>query len=355
MNSMDVASTPEPLLETAKTKLIALWFIVVSLISVLVVIITAMLSMNLVFHNVLPDDVMFISLFLYGSMILVFSYLCVLAYKISSSVHRLEIQAYQSARLLFLVNIVGSGISIGVSIIFRVGLPGMLSALISIAVNGLLLFILTSEKRLFTREGKKSLWNMSVLAVIFLVCISLAGIYIQTLTRQRTEAAVKELDKKIADELKQQNAEPTVKQWTKYRNNTFHFQMDIPEGWAVKEYPPDLQFGQESTLIAFSGDKPLPNERYIGLENAHTYVVAFPTTATRDYSLFQRRISQIGQDNFSAGTLGGISGVDNGIDISVEQGGYVYEFFMKLQVDEKYNYTPSPLSRRMKESFRFTQ
>ncbi|MEN9327246.1 MAG: hypothetical protein RI947_54 [Candidatus Parcubacteria bacterium] len=342
-------------LESTKTKLLALWFIIVSLVSILVVVGTLLLVMNTISYSVLPDDVMFVSLFLYGSMIVVFGYICVLGYKVSAAIHRLEFQAYRSARLLFLVNIVGSSINILLSIILKLGSVGIVTSLSSVIVNGILLYLLSSERRLFTKEGKQSLWKMSVAGVALLVVVSVTGLYLQVLTHQRKESAIRELDQKIANELAKQNAEPVVTKWTKYQNDVFHFQMDVPEGWTIKEYPPDTEFGQQSTLIAFSGDKPLSGNRFVALENAHTYIIVFPSTDTAGYDLFQRRMSLIGRDNFTHATLGGVPGVDSSLNISAEHAGYVYEFFMKLQTDEEYNFSYSSLSLKMKDSFKFTQ
>lgn len=351
--------TDIPLAESFRTKLIALWFVVSTLLSALVALAAIIIAALTLSSGSLPDTMMLLTLGMYASIIVTFVYLALVSYKISSGIHRLEIPAYGSAQLLILFNIAGSIIGIAIALFMKAGNLSLIPSLVSIAINGVLLYILRSERTLFIREGSTLLWKMTVGAVVLLVIMTLGSVGIQWKMKQQAEADLKAFSKELADraaaERARINAEPTVTEWTRYKNDTFMFEMEIPEGWDVREYPPFKGTDDLSYIIALNGKGMLPADRYSIVDRSHTFITVYPVTDTKHYQFFQMRMSQIGRSGYKAAVLGGVQGVDNGLDIAVEHKGFVYEFTDKHLLNKNDEYVPSPISERMRSTFVFTE
>lgn len=352
-------ATDIPLAESFRTKLIALWFVVSTLLSALVALAAIIIAALTISSGSLPDTMMLLTFGMYTSIIVTFVYLALVSYKISSGIHRLEIAAYRSAHLLILFNIAGSTLGIAAALLLKAGTLSLIPSLVSIAINGTLLYILRSERTLFIREGSTLLWKMTVGAVVLLVIMTLGSVGIQWKMKQQAEADLKDFSKELADraaaERARINAEPTVTEWTRYKNDTFMFEMKIPEGWDVREYPPFKGTDDLSYIIALNDKGMLPADRYSIVDRSHTFITVYPVTDTKHYQFFQMRMSQIGRSGYKAAVLGGVQGVDNGLDIAVEHKGFVYEFTDKQLLNKNDEYVPSPISERMRSTFVFTE
>lgn len=349
-----IPSKPSPARqETTKIKIVALWFVLVGLAGILLAL-GLLAGGILVLSQSSPDSPYLILQLIYffvGASVFTFSALLLL--KISSLIHKLETVGYQSAFIFLSAIAFGSLVTAPIFFFIERQLPTVIFGLFSFGINSLLLYLLRSEKQRFTAVTINQSPKIKTMAAVILLFLTIPlGIFLQVSAKTFEERQMKETLRELAEKEREKNPEPEVSAWESYTNLQFGFRINVPASWYRKEYLPD-EYWQE-TRIAF-GPTELPDYWYP--DALYFWVTVFPTTDQYMYSMFQERLSKIGQGYFKKEDLGGVEGVgevDNG-SVAAEHKNYVYELHLHLTVDDELNYHRSEISEKILSSFKFTE
>lgn len=348
-DALQEVSTPNPLPESIRIKVVALVLVVEGLIGILLTL-ASVVSLFLAFSRLFPV-IFLLTVGVVGGSGLLFGYSSFLLWKISASLHRLEEEGYRAAFFHFSFVLISSVIfGIGQSIL--VSPQALIGTILSLSINGMLLFLLYSHRSRFVFPQIVFLRKKLIVAECLLLLILPLGLVIQHENRVYTERAQQDLIKQIAEEKRKADPEPVVEAWEAYTNGQLKFSMDIPKGWQSKEYPPSA-YSHETRIGFDPGELPQdwnPDAIYMS-------VSVFPVTDTINYPLFQTRLSKVGQPPLihKSAILGGIAGEETIGTVSVEHEGFVYAFEPHLVEDDALNYTASDISKRSLSSFLFIE
>jgi len=344
--------------ETIKTKIVAFWFVLVGIFGILISLGSlAVLLFTMLQLSQLGVDFIFIIFFVLAAV--GFFTLSFYSFKISSLIHRLDREGYRTA-MLYLITMMGGSLLTALGYVFTKQAQYILLFLPAISINAVIVYILYAERSLFeAKPGPKIFKKMLIVLAILFFLITPLGFYIKVKTEQfavRQERLAESqrqaaLQKIIEDSKKR---EKEIISWERYKNEQFGFELEYPSGWFMKIYPPEYWTqwgGAEEIVIAFA-EKEMP--KYWSADIPYFWISIYQSDEQNFmYQNFRSRMSKIGTSLFFSATLGGEKGVDNGLSIAVQHGGYVYELSLHSVLDENLNLVYSDISKKIWSSFKF--
>lgn len=345
----------QQLKETTRTKIAALWFVLSGVVGVLL----GLLSIGgfaITMGQPLVSLVQLVFFLLAGIVFLVLAFYC---FKISSLIHCLDREGYETALIFLQTMMLGSLVSAIIGLVIKKQ-PSSSFILAAIIPNAVIVSLLYSQRDVFAVDsGIRILKRVAIILSLFLLLIPL-GLY-ATFATEKLQSEARKLELKEMEEAwkaKQEafrqellEREPTVTSWEKYTNDQFGFELEYPANWNTKVYKVSPR-SPEYITIAFT-EKGLPENW--NPETAYFWISVFPITDELHYEMFQRWMSEIGSPLFNTATLGGESGVDHGGGVAIQRGDYVYDLRLSLVLDENYDYSYSDISKRVWSSFGFVK
>jgi hypothetical protein len=124
------------------------------------------------------SSILIINLIYKGFLGLTIGYLTYISFRISKTLHHLEIQGYQSA-IIHLVTITVSSILYDIYEVFILQQPGVFILIPLSLLPGLLIYLLYSHKQLFINSSINSLKIMTIICEVLLFSVYLLGIFVQ--------------------------------------------------------------------------------------------------------------------------------------------------------------------------------
>lgn len=336
--------------ETTRVKIVALGFFTGGFFGILGTLGT-FASVFIQFSS-LPDSFLLTLNAIYGITTgIILAFITILLFRISSALHKLEIQGYQSAFIHLSLMAVGSILYIPFELAVLKQPETLIISPIVLILHGLFLYLLYSHRHIFTNFSVRALKIKIIIAEVLLFLIIPFSMFVQTTNRTHTQQLQKDVIRKIAEENNKKNPEPIVNGWGTYSNQQYNFEMTIPTGWNKKEYSPG--YGQ-SIIFAF-GSKELPS--YWNPDSPYFFISIYPVTDKTNYTSFQTRMSKVGQQPqvHKTAVLGGIGGEETLGTISAEHAGYVYEITLHMIENENLDFQYSDISKQILASFKFVK
>lgn len=185
--------------ETIAIKIVALWLFLVGFIGLLIAL-GAAIAGFMAFLNTRSWDSFYPvanTLFIIGEAIGI-GFMAIMAFKIRSGLHKLEHYAYQSAFIFFLSVAIGSMVTTLITLVITKQFSEAIFGMVGVFINGLFLFLLRSQQRLFTAEEiSSSIRTKTIIALVIIFLFLPLGLYVQTTAKTYTEDQLKKLDSEL--------------------------------------------------------------------------------------------------------------------------------------------------------------
>ncbi len=298
------------------------------------------------------------SLFIIWSILTMLSLiaLSVSSLKISSALHKLEIQGYKTAMLLLAIGIFNIVFQT-ISEVVMINSPS-----ISIFTNGgivifwlAIFFLLKSQRSFFININPKS--HLFKYNIVLQIIITLLLIVFPFLAYHTTspEGPIPVIPEQSFD-TNTPTPEAKISLWQNYANTEYHFSIAIPQGWYTKIYP-DVYTPEKKTLV-FS-QQSLPQNLINVADKQKIYqLTVFPVSDTDDYVNYKNAQGSVGEFN-KKGTLDNVSAViqDNISEyhIEAEYKGNVFDLWLQDSADPNADhYVLTDIDNHLVSSFKFT-